>query len=245
MTKLLTSVAALGLAVLPLAAAAQVSPTDAVAAADRPAADKARDANRKPSELIGFANIGAGQTVADLLPGGGYFTRLFSAVVGPQGRVLAVVPSESVARNEKAADGVKAIAAEPGRRNVSVVVTPRATLDLPQPVDVAWTSDNYHDIVNAGPDVAAAFNAAVFKALKPGGTYIVIDHAAKAGATDAPGKLHRIDPAQVKAEVTAAGFQLVEESDTLARPADTRELPVFDESLRGRTDQFVLKFRRP
>src|SRR5690606_25379462 len=106
----------------------------------------------------------------------------------------------------------------------------------------AWTSNNYHDIVNAGPEVVAAFNAAVFKALKPGGTYIVIDHAAKAGATDAPSKLHRIDPAQVKAEVLAAGFQLVDESDILARPADTHDKPVFDPALRGQTDQFVLKF---
>lgn len=245
MMKLLTSAAVLGLAVLPLPAFAQVSPAAAVAAADRPAADKERDADRKPAELISFAAIRSGQTVADLLPGGGYFTRLLSSVVGPQGRVFAVVPSESTARDPKAADGVKAIAAQPNHRNVSVVVTPRDTLALPQPADVAWTSDNYHDIVNGGPGASAAFNAAVFKALKPGGIYIIIDHAAKAGATDAPNKLHRIDPAQVKAEVQAAGFQLVEESNVLARPTDTHELPIFDPSLRGRTDQFVLKFRRP
>ncbi len=246
MMKLLTSVAAIGLAVLPLSAtAAQKSPADAVAAADRPAADRERDANRKPATLIGFANIGAGQTVADLLPGGGYFTRLFSSVVGPRGHVLAVVPSESMARNPKSADGVKAIAAQPDHRNVSVVITPRTALALPRPVDVAWTSNNYHDIVNAGPEVAKAFNAAVFKALKPGGTYIVIDHAAKAGATDAPSKLHRIDPAQVKAEVLAAGFQLVDESDALSRPTDTHDQPVFEGDIRGQTDQFVMKFRRP
>jgi predicted methyltransferase len=112
---------------------------------------------------------------------------------------------------------------------------------------MAWTSDNYHDIYGFfGADHAAAADAAIFSALKPGGVFIVIDHAALPGASaTAPTTLHRIDPATVKAQVEAAGFKLEAESPILANPADPHTQKVFDPAIRGRTDQFVFKFRKP
>jgi predicted methyltransferase len=115
-------------------------------------------------------------------------------------------------------------------------------------VDVAFTSQNYHDYPDKfmGPTDPALLNTAVFAALKPGGTYIVIDHVAEAGSklrdTDT---LHRIDPATVKQQVLAAGFEYVGESSVLRNRDDTHRLKVFDKAIRGHTDQFAYKFRKP
>lgn len=239
---------ALGAAALtqPALAQAPAYVAQAVAAADRPAADVARDADRKPAELVAFAGIKPGDKVADIIPGGGYFTRIFAKVVGPTGRVYAIVPAALAARNPKASDPVVAIAAEPGYKNVSVAVVAFSAVPAPGLLDVAWTSQNYHDIYNNDPQAAATFAADIFKALKPGGVFIVVDHAAAAGTDAATGKpIHRIDPAIVKAQVTAAGFVLEGESSALANPADTHDKAVFDPSIRGHTDQFALKFRKP
>lgn len=218
----------------------------AIAAADRPAADTARDADRKPAALLAFAGIKPGDKVADIIPGGGYFTRIFAKVVGAKGHVYAVVPTALAERAPKAADGVKAIAAEPGYKNVSVSIVPIPTMAPPGSLDVAWTSQNYHDLYNNAPAASAELAAGVFKALKPGGTFIVIDHAAAPGTDDAAAKpLHRIDPAKVKAQVIAAGFVLDGESPALRNAADMHDKPVFDPALRGHTDQFTLKFRKP
>jgi predicted methyltransferase len=219
----------------------------AVASPDRPAADTQRDALRKPAELIAFAGLKNGDRVADIMPGGGYFTRIFSKVVGPDGRVYAMVPAEIVEKSAKAPDAVRAIAAQPAYANVSALTPPLAALAAPQRLDLAWTSDNYHDLYGMfGADGTAAMDAAVFKALKPGGVFIVIDHAAKPGTSDtSPKTLHRIDPATVKAQAQAAGFQLEAESQLLANPADPRDAAIFTAAIRGHTDQFVLKFRKP
>lgn len=220
--------------------------TMAVAAADRPAADTARDADRKPAEMIAFAGIKPGDKVADIIPGGGYFTRVFAKAVGPKGHVYAIVPAALAARMPKAADGVNAIAAEPGYKNVTVAVVAFSSVPEPGLLDVAWTSQNYHDIYNNDPAVAAQFAADIFKALKPGGVFVVVDHVAAAGTDAAAGKpLHRIDPALVKAQVIAAGFVLEGQSDALVNPADMHDKPVFDPTVRGHTDQFALKFRKP
>lgn len=240
---MLAAVAALG-----SAASAQIPAyvSQAVAAADRPEADKARDALRKPAEMVAFAGIKRGDKVADLIPGGGYFTRVFAKAVGPKGTVYAIVPDSMAQRNPKAADGVKAIAAEPGYKNVTVEIVPFSTMAAPGSLDVVWTSQNYHDMYNNMPSAAADLAASVFKALKPGGTFVVVDHAAAAGtADDAAKALHRIDPAKVTAQVTAAGFVAAGASTALANPADTHDKPVFDPALRGHTDQFALKFRKP
>ena len=243
---MLATAAAIGSAAL---AQGDVPPgyaTAAVAAADRPAEDRARDADRKPAAMIAFAGIKPGDTVADIIPGSGYFTRVFAKAVGPRGHVYAVVPAALLARMPKAADPVRALAAEPGYRNVRAVVLPMSATAAPGSLDVAWTAQNYHDIYNNDPSAGAAFDASVFRALKPGGVFVVVDHVAAAGTDDAAAKpLHRIDPEKVKAQVIAAGFVLEAQSQVLANPADTHDKPVFDPAIRGRTDQFAFKFRKP
>jgi predicted methyltransferase len=221
--------------------------TAAVNDAGRPDADKARDADRKPGEVIAFAGIKPGEKVADFLPGGGYFTRLFAKVVGPKGHVYAFIPDEVLKLRATAADGIKALAAAPGYSNVSVVQAPASDFKASEPLDLVWTSQNYHDLHNKnfGVDVAA-FNKAVFAALKPGGFYIVLDHVASADApADVTETLHRINPEVVKQEVVAAGFKFEGASAVLKNAADDHSAKVFDPSIRGKTDQFVLKFRKP
>ena len=219
----------------------------AVASPDRPATDTSRDASRKPAELLAFSGIKPGAVVADIIPGKGYFTRLFSKLAGPRGKVFAVVPAEFLAKKPTGADEVKAIAAQPAFANVTVVATPTDTLAVPQPVDVAWTSQNYHDVYGFfGADHAAALDRAVFAMLRPGGTFIVIDHSGLPGSSaTAPTTLHRIDEDTVKSQVLAAGFILAGESDVLRNPADPRNIAVFAPEIRGHTDQFVLRFRKP
>lgn len=221
--------------------------TTAVNDASRPDADKARDADRKPAEVIAFAGVKPGQKVADFLPGGGYFTRLFAKVVGPKGHVYAFIPEELLKMRATAADGIKALSSDPGYANVSVVQAPASEFKAPEPLDLVWTSQNYHDLHNKnfGGDVAT-FNKAVFAALKPGGLYIVLDHVASAAApADVTETLHRINPEVVKQEVAAAGFKFESASDALKNPADDHSAKVFDPSVRGKTDQFILKFRKP
>jgi predicted methyltransferase len=206
------------------------------------AQDRANDARRKVAELVAFSEAKPGDKVLELIPGSGYFTRVFSKVVGPQGRVYAVWPVEY----DESSDKVKAIAAEYG--NVDLLSQPAAKLTTPQPVDVVFTSQNYHDYPDKfmGPTDPAVLNAAVFAALKPGGVYIIVDHSAEAGSgmrdTDT---LHRIDEATVKQQVLAAGFEYVAETDVLRNPADDRKRGVFDPAIRGHTDQFTYKFRKP
>jgi predicted methyltransferase len=225
-------------------AAPAVSPAITKALADPARVDQQPDdAHRKPAELLAFAGVKPGQQVVDVLPGGGYWTRIFTGVVGPAGHVYAVWP------NAAAGYGAKAVPALQAKNlaNVTVAVDP-AIITVAKPVDLVWTVQNYHDLANKGGGEAAlgAFNAAVFKALKPGGTYVVVDHAAPVGSGLADTEtLHRIDPAIVKREITNAGFVFVGESKALANPADDHTLKVFDPAIRGNTDQFVYKFRRP
>jgi predicted methyltransferase len=221
----------------------------AVADANRPDADKQRDTNRKPVETLEFAGVKPGDDVAELLPGGGYFTRLFSKVVGMNGHVFALVPApepNAPADTPDFAARVKAIAADANYSNVSVVVEPFAQLKAPAPVDIVWTSQNYHDLHNfPGLDVGV-FNQMVFEALKPGGVYVILDHAAEPGSGFRDtSTLHRIDAETVKKEVLAAGFVFAGSSELLRQPGDAHAVKVFDPSVRGKTDQFLLKFRKP
>jgi len=219
----------------------------AVHSVGRPAADVARDPLRHPDALLAFAELKPGETVADLMPGGGYFTRLFSRVVGPQGHVYAIVPAELAQVAPKTLAMAKAFAAEPAFSNVTVLTVPTAQIAAPAKLDLVWTSDNYHDVYGFfGADKATAMDRAIFAALKPGGIFVVIDHvAAGAGRAAAPATLHRIDPAVVRAQVLAAGFLSDGESDALSRPEDDRSKKVFDPAVRGRTDQFAFRFRKP
>ena len=206
------------------------------------AQDSKIDDRRKVAELVTFSEAKPGDKVLELIPGSGYFTRVFSKVVGPAGRVYAVWPNEY----EGGPDKIRAIAAEYG--NIDVLTQPAAKLTAPQPVDVVFTSQNYHDYPDKfmGPTDPAVLNAAVFAALKPGGLYVVIDHAAEAGlGLSATETLHRIGEEVVKQQVLAAGFELVSETDVLRNPSDDHKRNVFDPAIRGHTDQFALKFRKP
>jgi predicted methyltransferase len=218
--------------------------TEAVADAHRPADDRAQDALRKPAQTMAFAGIRRGQAVADFLPGGGYFTRLFSDVVGPSGHVTMLETTrwgaENIAADQKVIDE--------GRKNVSLDKAAFGTFHLDAPVDVFWTSRNYHDLLIAKYGVVdmAAFNRHVFASLKPGGLYIVLDHSAPAGTgSSLTATTHRIDEALVKSQVQAAGFKFEGESPLLRNPADDRKSSVFDKKIQGHTGQFLLKFRKP
>ena len=205
----------------------------------RPEADRARDADRKPAELVAFAGVRPGDKVAELAPGGGYFTRILSGVVGAEGRIYAIAARPSPALQELAA----------ARPNVVVTAGEPGTIPAPEPVDIVWTTLNYHDFKNAKVgegDGAAAINAAAFRALKPGGLYLVVDHDTAAGAgASQTSTLHRIESALVRREVESAGFRLDAESDLLRHPADDHSAKVQETGIRGKTDQFVLRFRKP
>jgi predicted methyltransferase len=221
----------------------------AVKDAGRPPADTSRDDLRKPAELLEFAGIRPGMVVADLLPGGGYFTRIFAKAVGPKGQVYAYFGTQYDAR-------LKSQGQDPDRQftdlkrvypNLGVIHGPLVDFVTPQKVDLVWTSDNYHDLHNKQYDTdAAALNKRVYDSLKPGGIYLIVDHrAAKGAGIGVTETLHRMDEDILKREVQAAGFRLVAESKILAHPGDDNTKRVFEQDVRGKTDQFVLKFVKP
>jgi predicted methyltransferase len=220
----------------------------AVSNPSRPTMDKDRDANRKPGEVLAFAGVKEGDQIAELVPGGtpkgGYFTRLLSTAAGKTGHVYAFYPTEFDDLLKKLKSSIPG--EDSNYPNVSIVHQPLASFTAPVPLDLVWTSQNYHDIHNlAGFDMAAV-NKAVFSSLKPGGIYLVLDHAAASGSgLRDTNTLHRIDEAAVKKEVEAAGFVLEGESNILRNPADPHTAAIFDPALRGHTDQFILKFRKP
>ena len=208
----------------------------AVADAVRTDADKAVDAMRKPAETIAFAGVKAGDKVAELNPGGGYFTRIFSKLVGANGKVYTFAAPRPNAPPPAA----------PAGTNATPLSAPLADFATPEPVDVVWTSRNYHDFQNAAGLDMVAFNRKVFAALKPGGTYIVLDHAAAANAAeDVTSKLHRAKEATVRSQVEAAGFRFVGSSHVLHNAADNGTLPVREQDVAGKTNQFILKFQKP
>lgn len=223
--------------------------TEAIADKARPEADVKRDAERKPAAMLEYAGVKPGMTVVELIPGGGYFTRIFAKAVGPKGAVYAVYPPPRPSTDPAKptpTPAVETIAADAAYSNVKPVKTSPASFSVPTKADVVWTSQNYHDLHNVPNLDMVKFNKGVYDALKPGGVYIVLDHRANAGDPAVTHTLHRIDPAVVKQEVEAAGFQFVSEDDSLlANPADDHTKPVFDPSIRGHTDQFVLKFKKP
>ena len=226
---------------------AKPSPAIVAAVADkgRPEADSKRDADRKPAEMLEFAGVKPGSKVADFIPGGGYFTRIFAKTVGPKGKVYAVTnPPPANAATPPAIFG---IAADPQYGNITIVQTGIANFAVPEQVDVFWTSQNYHDLFARARNVdISKVDKLIFDAIKPGGVFIVLDHAAAAGTPlDPDDKLHRIDPAIVKKQLVSSGFKFEGESKVLANPADDHSKAVFDPAIRGHTDQFILKFRKP
>ncbi|MBC7505395.1 MAG: class I SAM-dependent methyltransferase, partial [Sandarakinorhabdus sp.] len=196
------------LLVTALVLAFAAAPLVSAMAQERPAADVARDAARKPADMVTFAGVKPGQMVADMIPGGGYFTRVFSLAVGPSGKVFAVIPAAAEAAYPEPTKAIRAMATT-GWPNVAVINTP---LDpaVAGKLDMFWTAQNYHDLHNSQtPEQVIGFNKAVFAALKPGGVYVIVDHAGREGTGLTETKtLHRIDPAVIKSEALAAGFKL-------------------------------------
>ena len=229
-----------------LAAPIPANITKALADPARPATDVARDAARHPAELLAFAGVKPGAQVADFIIGGGYFTRILSAAVGPKGHVTAYQPAEFIQFQASYGENLKTVAA--AYKNITPLSSSLQVMDLPDKLDLVMTVQNYHDL-HLGPfpkDTATKINAEVFKSLKPGGVFLIVDHAATAGSgIGAADTLHRIDIAAVKSEVEAAGFKLAAESSMLAVSADPHTANVFDPVIRGKTDQFVLKFVKP
>jgi len=212
---------------------------------NRPTKDTDRDAARKPVEVLNFAHVKPGEQVLELIPGGGYFTRLLSVAVGPSGHVTEAVPLIGGADMSKASNGV---AADPNFSNVSEEpMSAESLAKAPGQYNLVWTSQNYHDLhlTQLKLDVVG-LDKQIYAALRPGGIFFIEDHAAKPGTgistTDAE---HRIDEDFVKHEVESVGFKLAGESNVLRNPADDHSLRVFDAAIRGHTDQFLLKFRKP
>jgi predicted methyltransferase len=228
----------------------------AIADASRPDSDKQRDANRKPAEVLAFAGVKPGYKVGELIPGRGYFTRLFCKAVGDKGHVYSVGVTPSMPRAGGPPRDMPAgpppgeqTSAQPTGKpctNVTAADYKYSEFKLPAALDLVWTSENYHDLNNAmfGTGDMRPFNKAIFDALKPGGVYLVEDHAAAAGAGKSVTEtLHRIEKTAVIADVRAVGFVLEAESNVLANPEDDHSKGPF--ALNGRSDKFLLKFRKP
>jgi predicted methyltransferase len=225
-----------------LLAASIGAATTAVSQTPQPAA-AAPDPAWKVPEVIAFIGLKPGDKVADII--GGRLTRSLAQAVGPSGKVYAVETAEIVKDHPQIMDRQKALAAQ--SPNVVVSDDPIAS-PLPAGLDAVFIRQNYHDLYDKfmGPVDVLAFNKAVFAALKPGGVYVVLDHAAAVGSgISATDTLHRIDPARVKSDVLAAGFKFDGESAILANKNDDHSKNVFDPSVRGQTDQFLYRFRKP
>ena len=243
------------LALLSCDQAVPPKPVFSQTALDAALADPARkeqreesDARRHPGELIALDGVKPGDKVLDLIPGGAYWTRIFSKIVGPSGKVYAVWPQSYARFSVGNVENMQRLSADKYYGNIETQVQPTTTLTAPEPLDVVWTSQNYHDYPDEfmGRADPAVLNNAVFKLLKPGGTYMVIDHMAEAGSgmRDTE-RFHRIDPVTVRNQVEAAGFRFVGESKVLNNSTDPLNVEVFDPRVRGKTSQFAYKFVKP
>jgi predicted methyltransferase len=232
--------------VSPTGASAKPSSVIARAVADRNRSADARaaDALRKPADTLAFSGVRPGMTVGEFYPGGGYFTMMLNDVVGPRGHVYGI----ENAGWKGAVQANRDLLASGKWKNVSIDAAPFGTVSFPKPLDLAWVTQNYHDlkIAEYGKVDTLAFDRAVYKALKPGGIYFILDHQGPAGMTDEQiAKMHRINRDVVVKEVTSAGFKLVGEGKFLRRPGDDHSLPIFDKAIQGHTDQYALKFVKP
>jgi predicted methyltransferase len=249
-TALLAVAAGLVLSVGAMAPAVMAAPSPAVTAAladpARPDTEKARDAGRKAAEVAEFTGIKPGDKVADIFPGGGYFTHIFAKVVGPKGVVWAVQTSPPK-------PSPTALGTDAAYPNIKLAVAPWDKFSPPEKLDMIFNSQFFHDLYNpeygplgGGETGVIAVSKAYYEALKPGGVYIVVDHAGRPGTGHSEmNTLHRIEKSEVTKLLTGIGFKLEAESDVLHNPDDPKTANVFDPSIRGKTDQFMLKFRKP
>jgi predicted methyltransferase len=241
---LVQMLAALLVGTLPMQGFAQTDLNAILASPSRPQAERDQDAQRKPAEVIKFLGIKSGDHVADMLTGGGYWTRILVPLVGPGGKVYAGNNPFFGRFYTKAED---ALLAEPAFKNVVRIDGPVDKIALPTDgsLDAVLMVMAYHDLFLTDEN-RGEMNRKIFAALKPGGVYGIIDHEAGAGAGSAKIKdLHRIEKKTVVDEVQAAGFKLAGEANFLANPADDHSAKIFDKSISGKTDRFVLKFEKP
>ena len=222
----------------------------AVATPGRSAGNVKLDASRKPAEVLAFYGVKPGMSVVDMFGGNHYWAEILAPAVGPKGKVLVWEPTQFYDADAK--KDFEAFAAK--APNVSIVATPFEAPQLPKNfADFLLINLNYHDVYWESAKYGvkrmdpAAFVKIVYDAMKPGGVVGIIDHSAVAGGDTRAvvDKLHRIDPAVVKADFVAAGFKFDGESDLLRNSADDRSLLVFDDKIRGKTDRFVYRFRKP
>jgi predicted methyltransferase len=207
------------------------------------------DVNRTPAVSVVFSEAKAGDRIADVMSGNGYFTRILSDVVGPSGHVYAYIPTEQIAHcSPREIAGTQAIVRDSSFRNVTLLTGSLTAFRMPEKLDLIWMSQSYHDLHDSflGPANVALFNKTLFDALRPGGVFLVIDHVAAPGSglrdTET---LHRIDPIRMQNEIEAAGFVLESQSDALRNTDDDHKRAIFDPNIRGRTDQVLLRFRKP
>ncbi|MBW2280718.1 MAG: class I SAM-dependent methyltransferase [Deltaproteobacteria bacterium] len=242
-----TAVLALGVVALltpGLAVGESADLASALASPARAETDRARDAGRRPAEVVAFLGIEPGMTVMDVIAAGGYYTEVLSLAVGPKGRVYAQNPPIVLqfrdGANDKAMTGRLAKARLP---NVVRLDQPLAEIELgDNSLDAAITALNFHDVYNRDSEAVAALLASLRRLLRPGGVLGLIDHVGAAGADNK--KLHRIPPADAIAAAKSAGFT-VEETDLLRNPEDDGSRSVFDPAIRGKTDRFLLRLRSP
>ncbi|MFI4967333.1 MAG: class I SAM-dependent methyltransferase [Gammaproteobacteria bacterium] len=239
----------LSLAALSAAAGTPAAPAYVTAAMHSPerAADAADDAQRQMAAIMTFTQVQPGQKVVELIPGGGYWTRVFSGIVGPKGHVYTIWPDgyqdyvkESYANWQKLSTTQY--------KNVSLIRGGPSDLKVPEPVDLVFTNENYHDYHDKfmGPVDMAAFDKKVFETLKPGGVFVVVDNVAPAGSGfGSTETTHRVDPEAVKQEVEAAGFVFDGSSDALKNPADDHKQVSYTPPMAGHNDQFIFRFRKP
>lgn len=217
---------------------------DAVAHADRPDADRARDGDRKPQQVMELMGVRPGQTIIDLMAGGGYYTELLARAVGPEGTVHLQNTPYVINRFAGKALGFRLQNNRlPNVKRIDCELTALPLDDAS--IDSAFMVLFYHDTYWMGIDRAKMLREIV-RVLKPGGTFALIDHAAAAGSFDRDVKtLHRVDEALVMNELLAAGFIVDKTSDLLRHPEDDHTINVFDKNIRGKTDRFVYKLRKP
>jgi predicted methyltransferase len=200
-------------------------------------ADRALDAERKPARFLPFTGVAPGMKVLDVSTGAGYTSQLLALAVLPGGTLYAQTPRPGAAITERLAEHPQA----------DFVLVQRPFDDPVPPgapkLDLVTLVLNYHDITYLPVD-RTKMNKAIFDALKPGGHYVIVDHASRPGRGISEGKtLHRIDEAVVKNEVEQAGFRLEAEGDFLRNPADPRDVPSSHPAVP--TDKFALRFVKP
>ncbi|MDR2212727.1 MAG: class I SAM-dependent methyltransferase [Pseudomonadales bacterium] len=212
---------------------------DKLEADSRPAEDKARDGARRPYQVMELLGVQEGWTVVDVAAGGGWFTRVISAAVGPNGKVLSQVGARALQNNNGQA--ARDMAAALG--NVEPIFTDVAEIPAGS-ADAAVTALNFHDAYNGrGEEGGQAFLKGLYDVLKPGGVALFIDHEGDDGADNRA--LHRIPTEVARAQIIKAGFQIVAESDILNTTADDHTLSSSDPILGRDTDQFLFIVRKP